>query len=335
MLTSILRSFGRRPQSLAIASVVLLAGCESTNVVPVDVATVEVEPNQTVMLVGQTQAFQAIPRAAGGQRLTGRSVQWQSADGSKARVTGAGEVEATGEGSVTISAVVEGVRGESAVSILPGPEIVLNPSFLVFQAEVGDDSDDEKMVSVTNGGEGRVDGLQRSIRYLQGANADWLGQTTLNRGTAPATLVVRISSGSLSEGEYSAEIDVISTSAINSPQTLLVTLVVGEAQPAIQLSQTSATFSIPRLFPTPVAHAPISITNGGGGELKDLSTETIYQGGTAGWLSAVLDDEDAPTQLRLFASAGILPKGEYRATVRISSPDASESRAIEVTLTIT
>ncbi len=321
--------------SLAVATIVLVVGCESTNVIPVTATTVTVEPDQPVMLVGQVETFSATPRAAGGERLTGRAVEWTSGDPDRASVTANGQVTARAEGPVTISATIEGVMGSSAVTVEAGPEIRLDEFFVLFQSELGNEVPQPVHVAITNEGNGRVEGLRHLIRYGQGSAGAWLAETTLSSTRAPATLSVRANPGSLPEGEYTAEVEIRSSSAINSPQVLSVTLAVGQALPSIQLSLTSVAVPIPRLFPNPVALSLIGIANGGGGQLQGLELEVEYDGGGQEWLAANLDAASAPTSLRMAARAGTLQVGVYRAVVTISSPGAAMDREVSVTLTIT
>lgn len=312
-------------------------GCDGTTVVPVEVATVQVSPSEATLLGGQSQSFQAVPRGPDGNLLTGRFVTWSSEDNSVATVSSTGEVEARGPGTTSVTATIEGVSASSDLTVLPGPEIRLDPSALGFVGFIGDDDLSSKTVDITNVSEnGQVAGLEIFIDYLTGGATGWLGGTTLGGATAPASISVRPNVFGLAEGSYTAEIEVRSTTAINSPQVVAVTLSVGEALPEIALSQTTAELSLPRLFPNPATVAVIGVTNSGGDQLSGLTRTIAYQGAATGWLTATLDGPTAPTNLRLVAQAGILPVGQYSATVDVRGSGAiNNPQRVFVTLTIT
>ncbi len=70
----------------------------------------------------------------------------------------------------------------------------------------------------------------------------------------------------------------------------------------------------------------LEVNNGGGGSLRNLSVQTTHApGGPAGWLTATLEDTDAPTELTLVAATDSLPAGDYSAQVALSSPDDPDS----------
>ncbi|MDH3224989.1 MAG: Ig-like domain-containing protein [Gemmatimonadota bacterium] len=310
-------------------------GCDDTNVVPVEVATVEVEPSAVTLLAGESRAYQATARGPDGDLLTGRFVSWSTGDVSVATVSSGGEVRAEAEGETTVQATIEGVTASADLTVLPGPEIRLDPSALGFDTRRGT-SVPEQTVNVTNANEnGQVAGLQMFIDYLEGGATGWLFESTLDGMAAPTTVTVRPNAAGLSEGTYTAEVEIRSTTAVNSPQHIQVTLAVGAALPRIMLEETSAEVSIPAFTPTPVTYPLIDVTNTGGGELTGLSASIQYQDG-AGWLTATLDGREAPTRLRLVFSAVLLGPGEYEATVRVTAPDASNSpQQVFVTLTVT
>ena len=104
-----------------------------------------------------------------------------------------------------------------------GPAISLSPSSLSFSAIQGGASPSAKTVSVTNIGSGTLSGLSASIGYANGNG--WLS-ASLNTATAPATLTVTPTTGSLVAGTYNATVSVSSPVAGNSPQTVAVSFVV-------------------------------------------------------------------------------------------------------------
>ena len=85
------------------------------------VATVQVTPAAATVLVGGTQQLTAAARDAKGAALTGRAVTWSTSDAAVATGSATGLVTAVGVGSATLTALVEGVEGTVAVTVVPLP----------------------------------------------------------------------------------------------------------------------------------------------------------------------------------------------------------------------
>jgi hypothetical protein len=101
--------------------------------------------------------------------------------------------------------------------------------------------------------------------------------------------------------------------------------------PIIVLDTSALNFAIPRT--TTLAPRTIGITNGGFAPLTTMSVEPVqYDAGQpTGWLTAALSTPTAPATLTLTFATSTLAEGTYRATVRISAAEASNS---PVTLTV-
>ncbi|MGI9627592.1 MAG: Ig-like domain-containing protein [Longimicrobiales bacterium] len=319
----------------SFTALALVVACERSTVVPVAVATIQLTPPEATMLAGASMAFEAVPRGADGDELSGRFTTWTSESPAVATVSAIGEVQALQPGTTRVTATIEGVSASSDLTVLPGPEIQLEPSTLGFSGFTDDGALTPQNINVTNGTEnGQVSGLEMFISYDASGPAGWLAASTLSGSTAPATIVVRPNVFGLEEGDYAASIEVRSNTAVNTPQVASVTLTVGDALPAIALSQSTAAVSLPFLFPNPAPFANIGVSNAGGGQLTGLSV--VIRGAISGWLTATLDGTQAPTTLRLVARAGVLPPGQYVATVDVRSSAASNSpRSVVATLTIT
>jgi uncharacterized protein YjdB len=89
----------------------------SISVEAVPVASVEVTPPSATATIGQTQQLTAIPRDAAGNDLTGRTVVWESSDGSVATVDSDGLVTALAVGSTTITATVSGKTDIATITV--------------------------------------------------------------------------------------------------------------------------------------------------------------------------------------------------------------------------
>lgn len=94
-------------------------GVAAVTVSPAPVATVVVSPSSASLVVGQTIAFEAAPRSASGQPLSGRVVAWSSNPSQVATVSSSGLVIAVSPGTATITASSEGRSGTAQVIVEP------------------------------------------------------------------------------------------------------------------------------------------------------------------------------------------------------------------------
>jgi trimeric autotransporter adhesin len=108
---------------VAAGSAVITASAEGKNgvaavtVSPAPVASVVVTPSSASLVVGQTIAFEAEPRSASGQPLSGRAVTWSSNASHIATVSSSGLVIAASPGTATITASSEGRSGAAQVTV--------------------------------------------------------------------------------------------------------------------------------------------------------------------------------------------------------------------------
>lgn len=104
------------------------------------------------------------------------------------------------------------------------PGIGLATTSVEFGAQVSGGNPTAQTVNVTNSGTGTLSGLSLgSISYASGASG-WLN-ATLNGSSAPATISLNVTTGSLAQGTYSATIPVTATSA-STPASLTVKFLV-------------------------------------------------------------------------------------------------------------
>ncbi len=190
-------------------------------------------------------------------------------------------------------------------------------------------------VSITNGGGGSLDGLSAGpVSYDSGA-AGWLA-TALSSTSAPATLTLTSSTGSLVSGTYSASVPVRAASP-GGVQTVSVTLtVISGATPAV-LSITPATIGFVTQAGGPAPSAQnVSVTNGGGGTLGPLAVGTAaYSAGASGWLSATLSATGAPATITITPNTVTLASGTYTASIPVNSAGVGNSpRTIAVSLVV-
>jgi hypothetical protein len=106
-------------RALKLVVTVLLAACGSdSGTAPVIVASVEVEAPASSVLVGETMQLTAVARDSDGRVISGRNATWTSNLAEVAEVTAAGLVTGKSPGVATISATVEGVRGQFTVQVV-------------------------------------------------------------------------------------------------------------------------------------------------------------------------------------------------------------------------
>ena len=91
---------------------------------PMPVASVQITPGTTNLIVGGTQQLVATVRDSTGAALTGRVATWSSSNTAVATVNATGLVTAVSVGSATLTVTVEGARGTALVSVAPLPAAI-------------------------------------------------------------------------------------------------------------------------------------------------------------------------------------------------------------------
>ena len=127
----------RRFLSLASVGLGLMASCRDVNVTAVDVATVEVIPGSSNLVVGQTAMLQVRVADAQGRELK-RQVAWTTSDARIAEVATNGQVLARAPGTVTIRATVDGKSGQAAISVVSTPVATVEVTPPIASLEIGD-----------------------------------------------------------------------------------------------------------------------------------------------------------------------------------------------------
>jgi hypothetical protein len=228
------------------------------------------------------------------------------------------------------------------VSAAPTPSIAVSSSALSFNTVQGASSPVPNAVTVTNGGTGALSGLSTgTISYGAGQPIGWL-TASLNSTSAPATLTLSPTLGSLAAGTYTATVPVSSTAAgvTNSPVIVTVTFTVTAAPaPTIALSSTTASFASQVGGVSPTAQT-IAITNSGTGALTGLATGAVAYGNgqPTGWLAVGLNTTTAPSTLTLTPTLGALAAGVYTAMVPVTSSAGGVTNSpssVTVTFTVT
>jgi uncharacterized repeat protein (TIGR01451 family) len=313
---------GSRTSRLAVwscAAALLLGSCTTRRVTEIEIGTIEIAPVAPAVAEGSTVQLNATVSDDRGIAVLQAVVEWTSDNDSIATVDADGRVTGKRAGTTLIRAWFRGVTGGVAVTVDPGPFLATTPDSVQLFGPPG--SSPQAAVLVENHGVGTLSGLSATVTY-EGTASGWL-PVSLTTSTAPATLNMTASTGSLAVGSYRAVVS-LAANAGNSPVAIPVSLVVTEHQPIVSVAPSAITLegTAGKAGPDPVT---VAVTNGGGGTLDGLSASVWYGGSTAGWLSASLGGSTAPTQLTVTADAQTLLPGTYSGEVRLASPVAVNS----------
>lgn len=106
------------------------SGSATVTVTVAPVASISLQPTSTTLQRNMTATFTPTLRDASGNVLTGRVVNWSSADSTVARVSSSGVVTAVGLGATVITAASEGKSASASVTVAPGPveRVLISPT---------------------------------------------------------------------------------------------------------------------------------------------------------------------------------------------------------------
>jgi hypothetical protein len=249
------------------------------------------------------------------------------------RATTGARVAGTYNATVTLTANGATPRALAVTFVVAAaPSIVLNPATARSYTLAPTETSKSENVAVSNGGGGSLTGVAGTVTYQSGQPGGWL-QAALSGTTAPATLTLTASRGSLAAGTYNATVSVTSSVADNSPRTLAVTLTVqaAPAGPAISVSVTSRTFSATAGGGNPPS-LQAAVGNSGGGSLTGLA---VAENPAVSWLAVSLSSTTAPATITFQATTGTLTAGTYTTTVQVTSPVATNSpQSVTVTFNV-
>src|SRR5690606_25685899 len=214
--------------SIAVRSGNAPTALVTVNVGAVPVASLDLAPADGAILVGETLAFTATPRDAAGNELDDRTVTWASSNSLVATVDETGIVTGVAAGTATITAFSEGVSASAEVGV-GAAAISLSASTVSFAARRNGPIPEAQSISITNGGAGRLTGLEADVQYLDGDG--WL-TVDLVGDSDEGTLSLRPATSALGQGSHRAEVVIRSSASGVAPQTVTVTYAVGSAEVA-------------------------------------------------------------------------------------------------------
>ncbi len=296
--------------------------------------TVTVAPQDSTLTQGDSLLMRVTVDSSG-QNILGVPVSVTNLSTGLVAVSSTRHVRAlTGSpgGLAHVVATIHGALDTLRVNIAASgsPAIGLNPTSINFSATAGGTSPVAQIVNVTNAGVGTLSGLSAAITYVTGTPG-WL-TAGVAPTTAPATLTLTPTLGTLAAGTYTATVTVSSSVGGVAPQPVSVTFTVNPG-PAIGLASHATTFSASAggADPTPQT---VNISNAGGGTLNGLSIATTYTS-VSGWLGTNLSTNQAPSVLTLTPATGALTPGTYHAKVTVSSTlPGVASDTVGVTFTV-
>ncbi len=233
------------------------------------------------------------------------SVTGDATNLSAGNYTGSITVNSMGATSVTIPVLF---------TVLPSnPTINLSKGAFIFKTFLGQGNPATQTVNISNGG-GGVLAWTATASTLNGGT--WLSVSPAS-GTGAGTITAAVDITGLSAGQYNGMIQVAGTGAVNTPQSITVTLTVSAA-PTITVLPAG-----PIAFTTSVGSNPPSqsfnITNTGSSGSLGLTITTATQS-SANWLAATPANGATPLSLTVSAAAATLAAGNYQGTITLTAP---------------
>jgi hypothetical protein len=212
--------------------------------------SITITPSAVAVRPGDSVGFSVLAIDSTDGTVIGMPVLFQSRSAAVATVTQAGTARGVAEGRtyvVATSGARASVRDSAlvVVSTVPAAVIGLAPTAVSFAGTQGGTSPAAQTIAVTNGGGGALSGLAiGTITYGAGATG-WLA-AGIGGTTAPATVTLTATLGSLVAGTYTATVPVTSSASgvTNSPQTVTVTFTVSAALVTLASIQVTPGFAV-------------------------------------------------------------------------------------------
>lgn len=147
------------------------------------VSRVDVEGGNRIVLIGGSRQLQATPRTSTGIAVPGKAVVWSSANNSLAQVGTTGVVTGISPGTVSISAIVDGITGRIELDVRPVPVAVVEVTAGVQTLEAGEST---QLQAVTRDSIGGV---------LAGRQIAWSSSNGAAASVSPTGLVTAMGAG--------------------------------------------------------------------------------------------------------------------------------------------
>lgn len=218
----------RRPRSLAalalLAATIALGCSDSSTIGPGKVTLIRISPDTVRLVVGEVDTVRAFPIDDKGAFLAGKVVRWSSSNAAVATVDDDGTVTAVALGEADLTASVGSVSGVVRALVTPAPAIAISADTVDLTAIAQGGDTPSSSVTVTNGGGGLLTDLVLGAIEYQGPATGWIA-ADLDQSSAPATLSLSVTPGSLAVGTYLATVPLLSDESPNSPLGVVVRMI--------------------------------------------------------------------------------------------------------------
>jgi len=203
------------------------------------------------------------------------------------------------------------------------PKIGLSTPVMVFSTLPGISTGNQAL-NISNQGDGT---LTWTAAATTGSGGAWL---TINPagGTNSGAITVSVNAANLPSGSFQAAITVTAAGSSNSPQTVQVSLNVGQP-PSVAVSTAALSFTA-TVGGSPPASQTVSVTNTGGGDLFVTASSITSSGGN--WLSVTPSSGFAPLTLTANVNTAGLAAGTYQGEIGVTSQSGGAGKSIAVTL---
>lgn len=174
-----------------------------------------------------------------------------------------------------------------------------------------------------------VAGLDYTVSSSTESGVGWLSVSPAG-GTAPASLTVTVSAGSLGPGDYRGGITIRSATATNTPVTVPVTLSIG-APVSLVLTQGSLPFE----FQTGGTRPPpqvVSLRAADGTQVAYRATTRVVSPPNGQWVSVQPQAGVTPSDVQVSINPAGLDEGVYKALVTFTA--ATATVVLDVTLVV-
>jgi hypothetical protein len=269
------------------ASVDGTVGSSTITIVPVPIATMTVNLAAASLIVGQTTQATAIARDSTGTVLTGRLVNWTSANPAIATVSGTGLVTAVSIGSTSIRATSEAVTGSAAFSVVVGNPTTITAISPVTQTDTaGTTVVSPPSVRVTDAGGTPVAGVTVTFAVASGGGAvvpatvatNATGVATLTSWTLGAVPGANTVTATVS-GLTGSPVLFSATGIVGAAASIAANTVVTQSATAGTAVTTPPRVRVADAFGNPVSGVVVTFAvTAGGGTISPLTVTTNAQG---------------------------------------------------------
>jgi uncharacterized protein (TIGR03437 family) len=230
-------------------------------------------------------------------------------------------------GTVTISAPgASNTPQNVAVTMVvsTSPFLSVSQPSLTFNYQVGGAAPAAQPLTVS----GTSNAMSYTVTPTTASGGNWLAVNPATGATA-SVVNVSVNATGLLPGTYTGSLSIASAGAVNTPQTVPVTLIVTDT-PVLNIAPTSLSFSYQSGAAAPAAQTLALASSAG--SLNYVSSATTASGGN--WLAVTPTSGATPGSLSVSVNpVGLLP-GTYEGSVTVMAAGQSAPQIVPVTFTI-